>query len=82
MSLFLHHIVAAFYELGCDAKGGWVVQSSDPSAGSVGLEACAKADTASFTLSYATNIICTFLIIWKAWYVMRSRHTRSNLIIE
>jgi hypothetical protein len=61
--------VAAFYELGCDVKNDWSVQNSDPSAGSVGLKSCAKADTASFSLSYATNIICTALIMYKAWYV-------------
>lgn len=65
-------VVAALYELGCDVKNGWSVQSNNPSAGSVGLESCAKADTASFSLSYATNIICTGLIMYKAWMYRRS----------
>ncbi|KAF9449449.1 hypothetical protein P691DRAFT_667446 [Macrolepiota fuliginosa MF-IS2] len=65
-------VVAAFYELGCDVKNGWVVQSTDPSAGSVGLQSCAKADTTSFSLSYATNIICTTFIMYKAWMYRRS----------
>jgi len=65
-------VVAAFYELGCDAKNGWSVQSNAPSAGSVGLASCAKADTASFTLSYATNTICTCFIMYKAWMYRRS----------
>ncbi|KXN87268.1 hypothetical protein AN958_09000 [Leucoagaricus sp. SymC.cos] len=65
-------VVAAFYELGCDVRHHWTVESNDPSAGSVGIKSCAKADTASFSLSYATNIICTILIMYKAWMYRRS----------
>ncbi|KAJ3569930.1 hypothetical protein NP233_g4725 [Leucocoprinus birnbaumii] len=65
-------VVAAFFELGCDVKVGWAVESTDPSAGSIGLELCAKADTASFSLSYVTNIICTSLILYRAWMFRRS----------
>ncbi|KAJ3557345.1 hypothetical protein NP233_g11765 [Leucocoprinus birnbaumii] len=65
-------VVAAFFELGCDVKVGWAVESTDPSAGSIGLELCAKADTASFSLSYVTNIICTSLILYRAWMFRKS----------
>ncbi|KAJ8518175.1 hypothetical protein ONZ45_g4706 [Pleurotus djamor] len=41
-------VIAAFYELGCDAKFGWILPDTRPSASSVGIESCAKADTASF----------------------------------
>ncbi|KDQ23233.1 hypothetical protein PLEOSDRAFT_1108866 [Pleurotus ostreatus PC15] len=60
-------VVAAFYEVGCDNKFGWTLPDSRPSAASVGIESCAKADTVSFSLSYSTNIICTTLIMFRAW---------------
>ncbi|KAL0569972.1 hypothetical protein V5O48_011990 [Marasmius crinis-equi] len=59
--------IAALYELGCDLKTHWALLSNDPSAGSVGAASCAKADTTSFSMSFATNIICTGLIIYRAW---------------
>ncbi|KAF5359425.1 hypothetical protein D9756_003649 [Leucocoprinus leucothites] len=65
-------VVAAFFELGCDVKVGWAIESHNPSAGSVGFETCANADTASFTLSYVTNIICTSLILYRTWMFRRS----------
>ncbi|KAK1231625.1 hypothetical protein PQX77_005248 [Marasmius sp. AFHP31] len=59
--------IAAVYELGCDLKTHWALLSNDPSAGSVGAASCATADTASFSMSFATNIICTGLIVYRAW---------------
>lgn len=59
--------VTALYELGCDLKTNWAVNSDVITAASMGAESCRKADTASYSLSFATNIICTGLIICKAW---------------
>ncbi|PFH48789.1 hypothetical protein AMATHDRAFT_195969 [Amanita thiersii Skay4041] len=64
---WLGSIIAAFYELGCDIETGWSILTSAPSAASVGADACIKADISSFTLSYATNIICTAFIFYKTW---------------
>ncbi|KAF5392302.1 hypothetical protein D9757_001389 [Collybiopsis confluens] len=60
-------IVAALYELGCDLKTHWAINSLTPSAGSVGALSCSHADLSSYTLSFATNIICTCLIVFRAW---------------
>ncbi|KAK7031131.1 hypothetical protein VNI00_013739 [Paramarasmius palmivorus] len=62
---------AAFFELGCDVRAQWKVNSMKPSAASVGPDTCRKADIASYSLSFITNIICTALIFYKAW--MRRR---------
>ncbi|KIJ41129.1 hypothetical protein M422DRAFT_68402 [Sphaerobolus stellatus SS14] len=64
--------VAAFFELGCDIHAKFSLENKDPSAGSIGPDSCARADTISFSLSYATNIICTLLIGFKIWQYRRS----------
>lgn len=63
--------VAGLYELGCDVETNWAFLASDNSVSSTGAMSCAKADMSTFTLSYATNIICTFLIFLRAWLVSR-----------
>ncbi|KAF8634720.1 hypothetical protein AX15_000736 [Amanita polypyramis BW_CC] len=64
---WLGSLLAGLYELGCDVKTHWAFLSSTPSASSQGAESCAKSDLSSFTLSYATNLICTCLIFLRAW---------------
>jgi hypothetical protein len=86
----LGSFVAAFYELGCDVKTHWAILISTPTAGSVGAEKCSHADLSSYTLSFATNIICTGLIVYRAWehrkfmnqYLEKSRkHTQAERIL-
>ncbi|ESK84981.1 hypothetical protein Moror_9202 [Moniliophthora roreri MCA 2997] len=57
----------AIFELGCDLKTNWAVDSVEPSAASIGPDTCRRADVASYSLSFATNILCTTLIFYKAW---------------
>ncbi|KAF8636064.1 hypothetical protein AX17_003829, partial [Amanita inopinata Kibby_2008] len=64
---WLGSMTAALFEFGCDIKTGWALKDDASSVASHGLAACARADVSSFTLSYATNIICTSLIFYKAW---------------
>lgn len=61
-------LIAAFYELGCDIHTDWAINDSTPSAASEGAKSCARADTASYSLSFGTNTICTGLIVYKAWW--------------
>ena len=63
--------VAGIYELGCDVKTKWGFLATGNSVSSQGAMSCARADMSTFTLSYATNIICTFLIFLRAWSVSR-----------
>ncbi|KAK2463886.1 hypothetical protein APHAL10511_004058 [Amanita phalloides] len=69
---WLGSTVAGIYELGCDIRTKWSFLDPDPSAGSQGARSCARADISSFTLSYATNIICTILIFLRTWRLRRS----------
>ncbi|KAF8630036.1 hypothetical protein AX17_005506 [Amanita inopinata Kibby_2008] len=64
---WLGSMAAALFEFGCDIRTDWTLEGNAPSVASHGLAACAHADVSSFTLSYATNIICTSLIFSKAW---------------
>ena len=61
--------VAGLYELGCDVETKWAFLTPGNSVSSAGATSCARADMSTFTLSYATNIICTFLIFLRAWLV-------------
>lgn len=61
--------VAGLYELGCDVETKWGFLATGNSVSSQGAISCARADMSTFTLSYATNIICTFLIFLRAWLV-------------
>jgi hypothetical protein len=61
--------VAGLYELGCDVETKWGFLATGNSVSSQGALSCARADMSTFTLSYATNIICTFLIFLRAWLV-------------
>ncbi|KAK2459878.1 hypothetical protein APHAL10511_008078 [Amanita phalloides] len=65
-------VVAGVYELCCDIKTHWAFLDPNPSAGSQGALSCARADLSTFTLSYATNIICTALIFLRVWGFRRS----------
>ncbi|KAK2463887.1 hypothetical protein APHAL10511_004059 [Amanita phalloides] len=69
---WLGSVVAGVYELGCDIKTHWGFLDPNPSAGSQGALSCARADMSTFTLSYATNIICTTLIFLRVWGFRRS----------
>ncbi|KAK1234544.1 hypothetical protein PQX77_002253 [Marasmius sp. AFHP31] len=63
----LGSFVAAFFELGCLIHTNWSLDFLSPNASSSGADACKKADKASYTLSFVTNIVCTGLICWRAW---------------
>ncbi|GLB36834.1 hypothetical protein LshimejAT787_0311210 [Lyophyllum shimeji] len=65
---WLGSLIAGLFELGCDVHTHWAINDLTPSAASVGAETCAHADLSSYTLSFVTNIFCTLLIAYKAWY--------------
>ncbi|KAK7031118.1 hypothetical protein VNI00_013724 [Paramarasmius palmivorus] len=67
----------AIFELGCDIKTDWALDSVEPSAASIGPETCRRSDVASYSLSFATNVLCTGLIFYKAW--SHRRYMNQNL---
>ncbi|KAG7098117.1 hypothetical protein E1B28_000089 [Marasmius oreades] len=71
----LGSFTSALFELGCLIETHFSTDEVAPNASSVGADQCKQADKASYTLSFVTNIVCTGLIVWKAWCHRRYMNT-------